>query len=77
MSGLDWDAEATVHQRDDGGSELQYNFTTLGKGSLRAMVAQVIAMDSAQRARVVIEVAGGRSLNIAEILALSEKEGLA
>ncbi|MFM7404717.1 MAG: hypothetical protein ACKO1N_11680 [Erythrobacter sp.] len=77
MSGLDWDAEATVHERDDGGSELQYNFAVLRQGALREMVAYVVAMEATQRARVVIEVAGGRSLNLPEILELSAKEGLA
>lgn len=77
MSGLDWDAEATVHERDDGGSELQYNVAVLRQGALREMVAYVVAMEATQRARVVIEVAGGRSLNLPEILELSAKEGLA
>ena len=77
MSGLEWDAEAVLHERDDAGSELQYNFTVLARGSLRAMVAQVAAMEPAQRARVVVEVAGGRSLGIGEILELAAKEGLA
>jgi hypothetical protein len=39
------------------------------------MVALVVAMEAAQRARVVIEVPGGKSLNIGEILELSAKEG--
>lgn len=77
MAGLDWDAGATLSERDDGGSELQYNFTVLRKGPLRDLVAAVVAMDGAQRARVVIEVAGGKSLNLGEILELASKEGLA
>jgi hypothetical protein len=74
MSATDWDAQATLRERDDGGSELQYNFAVLAKGSLREMVALVVAMEAAQRARVVIEVPGGKSLNIGEILELSAKE---
>ena len=77
MTTRDWEAQASVHERDDGGSELQYNFTVLKKGTLREMVAHVVAMDSAQRARVVIAVAAGSSLNIGEILQLAEQEGLA
>ena len=77
MAGLDWDAQATLRERDDGGSDLQYNFAVLKTGSLREMVAHVVAMEAAQRARVVIEVAGGRSLNLGEILELAAKEGLA
>ena len=77
MSGIDWDAEATLHERDDAGSELHYNFTELAKGPLRAVVTTVAAMDSAQRARMVIAVAGGQSLGVNEILALAQQEGLA
>jgi len=77
MSGLDWDAEATLHERDDDGSELQYNFIELKTGALRDIVAEVAAMDSAQRARLVIAVAGGQSLGVSEILALAKQEGLA
>ncbi len=75
MSGYDWDAEATLSERDDAGSELQYNFVLLAQGTLREMVARVLGMDGAQRARVVIEVEGGKSLNLGEILALSANEG--
>ena len=77
MAGLDWDAEATLHERDDSGSELQYNFTLLKKGTLRELVADVVAMDGAQRARVVIEVAGGKSLGLGEILELAAREDMA
>ena len=77
MSATDWDAQATLRERDDGGSDLQYNFAVLKTGALREMVAHVVAMEAAQRARVVIEVAGGRSLNVTEILELAAKEGLA
>ena len=77
MAGLDWDAEATLHERDDSGSELQYNFTLLKKGTLRELVADVVAMDGGQRARVVIEVAGGKSLGLGEILELAAREDMA
>lgn len=77
MSALDWNAEATLHERDDAGSEMQYNFSVLKKAPLRELVAQVAAMDAQQRARLVIDVAGGKSLNVGEILDLAGKEGLA
>lgn len=77
MSGLDWNAEATLHERDDAGSEMQYNFSVLKKAPLRELVAQVAAMDAQQRARLVIDVAGGKSLNVGEILDLAGKAGLA
>jgi hypothetical protein len=77
MSGIDWDAEATLHERDDAGSELHYNFAELRTGPLRDIVAQVAAMDSARRARLVVAVAGGQSLGVSEVLALAQQEGLA
>ncbi|WP_017665589.1 hypothetical protein [Porphyrobacter sp. AAP82] len=77
MSAYDWNAGASLRERDDSGSELQYNFALLAEGTLREMVARVLAMDTAQRARVLIEVEGGKSLNLGEILELSAKEGLA
>lgn len=77
MSGLDWNAEATLHERDDAGSEMQYNFSVLKKAPLRDLVAEVAAMDTAQRARLVIDIAGGKSLNVGEILDLAGKEGIA
>ncbi|QOV92802.1 hypothetical protein [Novosphingobium sp. ES2-1] len=76
MSGLDWNAEATLHERDDAGSEMQYNFSVLKKAPLRDLVAEVAGMGAAQRARLVIDVAGGKSLNVGEILELADREGL-
>ena len=77
MSGLDWNAEATLHERDDAGSELQYNFNVIKKAPLRDLVAEVTAMGTDQRARLVIDVPGGKSLNIGEILEIAKSEGLA
>ncbi len=77
MSGLDWNAEATLHERDDAGSELQYNFNVVKKAPLRELVALVATMSADERARLVIDVAGGKSLNVGEIIALAKSEGLA
>lgn len=77
MSGLDWNAEATLHERDDAGSEMQYNFNVLNKAPLRDLVTQVVAMSTDERARLVIDIAGGKSLNVAEILEIAKAEGLA
>lgn len=76
MSIPDWNAAATLHARDDGGSEMQYNFTVLATGTLGELVRRVATMPSAERARVVIDVAGGKSLNVSEILALAAQEEL-
>lgn len=77
MSGLDWNAEATLHERDDAGSELQYNFNVVKKAPLRDLVTLVATMTADERARLVIDVAGGKSLNVGEIITLAKSEGLA
>lgn len=77
MSGLDWNAEATLHERDDAGSELQYNFNVVKKAPLRELVTLVATMTADERARLIIDIAGGKSLNVGEIIALAKSEGLA
>jgi len=77
MSALDWNAEATLHERDDAGSEMQYNFNVLKKAPLRDLVTEVATMSADERARLVIDVAGGKSLNVVEILEIARTEGLA
>ncbi len=77
MSGLDWNAEATLHERDDAGSELQYNFNVVKKAPLRELVTLVATMTADDRARLIIDIAGGKSLNVSEIIALANSEGLA
>ena len=77
MSGLDWNAQATLHERDDAGSELQYNFNVVKKAPLRELRAHVAGMTASERARLVIDVAGGKSLNVGEIIDLAKSEGLA
>jgi glutathione peroxidase len=71
MPTTDWNAPATLHMRDDGGSEMHYNFAVLAKGTLGDLVSQVAAMPADERARVLIDVAGGSTLNVGEILALA------
>jgi len=77
MSGPDWNAEATLHERDDAGSELQYNFNVIKKAPLRDLIAEVVGMSADERARLIIDVAGGKSLNVGEIMALAKSEGMA
>ena len=76
MEAIDWNAPATLTERSDSGSDLHYHFRTLGKGSLGELVRAVTAMSTAERARVVLEVAGGKTLNVGEILALAQREDL-
>jgi len=77
MTTIDWNADATLHERDDGGSELQYNFSTIKTGRLGELVREVAAMGAADRARLVIDVAGGKSLNVTEIMELAARDDLA
>ncbi len=76
MDAMDWNADATLHERDDGGSEMHYNFRTLRKAPLGQLVRDVAAMPAGDRARMVIDVAGGRTLNVGDIMALSTRDDL-
>lgn len=76
MDVIDWNAAAALHRRDDSGSELQYNFAELRKGTLGDLVRAVAQMDGDERARLVIDVAGGQSLGVPEILALAARADL-
>jgi hypothetical protein len=76
MEEIDWNAPATLTERDDSGSDLHYHFRTVSKGSLGELVRSVAVMPAADRARLVLEVAGGKTLNIGEILALAQREDL-
>jgi hypothetical protein len=76
MEAIDWNAPAALHERDDSGSDMHYHFKTLRKGPLGALVRDVATMTTAERARVVIDVEGGKSLNVGEILALAAREDL-
>ena len=76
MDKIDWAAPATLHERDDGGSDMHYDFRTVRKGALGELVRHVAALAPAERARLVIDVAGGTTLNVGEIVALAQREDL-
>jgi hypothetical protein len=76
MEAIDWNAVATLHERDDSGSDLHYHFKTIRTASLGELVREVASMTSAARARLVIEMSGGKSLNVGEILALAQRGDL-
>ena len=76
MEAIDWNASATLNQRDDTGSDLHYHFRTVREGRLAELVREVAAMATTERARLVIEIAGGKSLNVGEILELAQREDL-
>ncbi len=75
MEPIDWTAPATLHERDDGGSDMHYDFRTVAKGSLGELVRRVAGLSSPERARLVID-SGGGTLNVCEIMALAQREDL-
>lgn len=76
MEAIDWSVAATLSERDDSGSDLHYHFRKLRDGSLGELVRAVAAMPAAENARLVLEVPGGKTLNVGEILALAQREDL-
>lgn len=75
MQDIDWGAPATLIERDDGGSDLHYDFRNIGTGTLGELVRQVAAMPADQRARLVID-SGHSTLNVGEIMALAQRDDL-
>lgn len=76
MQAIDWAAPATLTERDDSGSDLHYHFRKLREGALGELVRAVAEMPVAERARLVLEVRGGTTLNVGEILALAQRKDL-
>ena len=76
MQPIDWQSPATLHSRDDCGSDMHYDFRELRKGLLGDLVRHVATLSADERSRVVIDVAGGSTLNVAEILTLAQREDL-
>jgi len=76
MELIDWNAPATLTERDDGGSDLHYHFRKLRDGTLGELVREVGAMPSAERARLVLEISGGKTLGVGEIIALAQRGDL-
>lgn len=70
MRSVDWNAKATLQQRDDAGSDMFVAFDTIGEGALADMVAHVLRMPAGERARVVLDVQGMGMLDVARIVEL-------
>ncbi len=75
MQTIDWNASATLIERDDAGSDLHYDFRTVATGSLGELVRRVAALPADERARLVID-SEHRTLNVGEILALAQRDDL-
>lgn len=74
MTPVDWNAKATLQQRDDSGSDMFYGFETIGEGPLADMVGRVMEMPPHDRARVVLDVAGLGMLNVGQVVELSGRD---
>jgi hypothetical protein len=74
MAEIDWNAPAEVQSRQDGGSDMYYDFKPIRSGTLVEMIRWTMALDSEERKRVVIDAAGVGSINIHDINALAERE---
>lgn len=72
MTDVNWDAPARLHERNDGGSDMFYDFKTLKSGSLAELIVHVMALPTEDRQRVVIDSASG-SINIQDIAALAAR----
>jgi hypothetical protein len=73
IDNVDWTRRCVLHARSDVGSEMYFDFETLGEGSLSEMVSKVAAMSPHDRSRVIVDVVGQGNLTVAEVLALAER----
>ncbi len=73
MADIDWNTPAEAHRRDDGGSDMYYEFKVMRNGPLAETIRWVLDLPSEDRARVVIDAKGVGTINIGEITALSQR----
>jgi hypothetical protein len=71
--GFDWNAPALLIERQDDGSDLQFEFRTIREGTLGELVREVVVMDPLARARMVIDARAVGTFNVGDILALSQR----
>ena len=71
--GINWNDHATIHLEDDGQGVLD-GLKAIHRGTLAQMVAMVSHMPESDRQRYVIQKAGDRRLETAEIMALAGRE---
>jgi hypothetical protein len=76
MDGIDWTAPATLHARHDAGPEGQGPSGPVREGALGELVRYVALLSAERRAHLTIEVAGGRTLDLGQILELAAREDL-
>ncbi len=66
-----WDDRATLHRRDDGG--LLHDFRSRREGTFAELVRFVAALPEEDRAGYVIDKAGDREFELAEIMGLARR----
>lgn len=71
--GIDWDARASIHRRDDGGGVFDA-MKALNRGSLAEMVALIRDLPEDRRREYVIQKAGDRRIGPDEAMALARRD---
>ncbi len=74
MTVIDWTATAILLERDDSGSDRDIDFREVRRGALSAVVADVLAMPAADRARVVIDAGLQGTMAVGDIIALAGRD---
>jgi hypothetical protein len=69
--GVDWGAVATMLERDDSGSDFDIAFKTIATGPLSTLISQFLAMEAADRARIIIDRGAAGNLAFNDIMALA------
>jgi hypothetical protein len=76
MMTIDWHAASKLLARDDAGSEMFFEFKEIGIGTLAELVTQVMALDPAERARVLIDAGAVGTFNVGQIAELAARDDL-
>lgn len=71
---VDWAQAATMYERDDSGSDRDIDFRVVAKASLGELVAKVVAMGAAERARIIIDRGPAGTIAFADIMALAARD---
>jgi hypothetical protein len=69
---IDWDDFASIHRKNDGGGVLDA-MKRVHSGTLAEMVALIRNMPADRRGDYVIQKSGDRRLEVAEIMALAQR----
>jgi ribosomal protein S28E/S33 len=70
---IDWTATATMLERDDSGSDRDVDFRTVCTGALADLVARVVCMLPAERARIIIDRGVHGTIGVNDIMLLASR----